>query len=294
MVEYNLRIDFLQDSSRPSRVFSSMGNLIEAFDHFDHAFLTSLGCDASSELLFHDIEKGSLKAVLRWVLKLPDKEALREGNWSKVLGRLIDYGRDYFLDFLEENPEISEVKQLEDVQNGLLKLASTSEAPYLLNAPSPIPLPKILNNIKKIESSTKSLVEEDKVDYESKYRKRKITKTITIREEVEEELLSKIPIQHPTKAILVVKKPDLIGDSQWDLLLAGKVIHAKILDEEWLQRFHSRDIDLKSGDAIEVILEITMLEDYTGKLVGYRHCVNEVRRVIPRDKLRQLELDEQN
>jgi len=222
MEDYNLKIDFLPDSNRPSRVFSSMGDLIDAFESFDHIFLHSLGCDASSELLLHDIEKGSLKAVLRWVLKLPDKEALREGNWSKVLGRLIDDGRDYFLGVLEENPEISDVKQLEDIQQGLLRLATSSEAPYLLNAPTSIPLPRLLSSIKRIETSTRALVEEDEVNYESQYRNRKVTKSIIIREEVEEELLAKIPIQHPTRAILIVKKPDLIGDSQWDLILGGE------------------------------------------------------------------------
>lgn len=292
MEEFELKIDFIPDSPRPSRVFSSMGDLIESFDQMDQSFMLSLGYDISSELLLHDIEKGSLKSILIWALKLPDKEALRDGDWKKVLGRAIDDARDFLLDKLEQKPKIESTVQLEEMQAGLQRIAAKAKGPELVSAPAPIPLPKILGNIKMLESSTRSLSDGDDVMYQSAYRKRKITKSITISEKVEEELLSRVQIQKPTKAILPVKKPDYIGDSQWDLLHAGKVVRAHISHQSWLDAFHRREIKLDPGDALEAILEITMLEDYTGKIVGYKYSISEVLRVIEQQQMRQMELGE--
>jgi hypothetical protein len=292
MEEFELKIDFTPDSPRPSRVFSSMGELIDSFDQMDRSFILSLGYDISSELLLHDVEKGSLISKIIWVLKIPDKEALREGDWKKVIGRAIDDARDYLLQKLEQQPKIETTKQLKDIQAGLQEIASNTDGPELLSAPVPIPLPKLLGNIKALESSTRALSEDDEATYQSAYRRRKITKSIIISEEVEEELLSKIQIQKPTKAILPVKKPDYIGDSQWDLLLGGKVIRAHISHQKWLDSFHQREIKLDPGDALEAILEITMLEDYTGKVVGYKYSISEVIGVIEKQQLRQMELRE--
>ena len=49
---------------------------------------------------------------------------------------------------------------------------------------------------------------------------------------------------------------------------------------------------MNPGDALEAILEITMLEDYTGKIVGYRYSISEVIGVIEQQQLRQMELRE--
>jgi hypothetical protein len=292
MQEFELKIDFTPDSPKPSRVFSSMGDMIESFDQMDQSFIQSLGFNLSSELLLHDIEKGSLKSILRWILETPDKDALRDGDWKKVIGRAADDARDFFLKKLEENPEIKSTDQLKDMQAGLLQIASTAECPQLISAPTPIPLAKLLGNIKKLEASTRALLEGDEASYQSAYRKRKITKSITISEEVEEELLSTTQIQQPTKAILPVKKPDYIGDSQWELLLGGKVVRANIMDQSWLDGFHSREIKLNPGDALEAILEITMIEDYTGKVVGYKYLISKVINVIEQKQLEQAELPE--
>jgi len=289
MEDYAITIDFKPDSRNPSRVFRSMAGLIDSFGRLDREFLGSIDIPLDSDLLLHDIEKGSLKAVLRWILKVPDQGALRDGDWKKVVGRLVDDARGFLLERLGEKPNVDTKGELQDIQNGLSILAADVPA-GLLHIPRQIPLPRVLMLVQSFESSTRTLTDGDSADYSSEYRLETISTRIVINPALEEELLDTIPVQHPTRVQLPVKKPDLIGDSQWDLYMGNRVIRAKILDVAWLGKFHSREIELKPGDSLDAILEITLLQSPEGEVVGYRYHVLKVINVIPQIHFRQLDL----
>ncbi len=287
MADYELKIDFATDSPNPSRVFRSMTGLIESFDRFDRDFLGSLDLYVDSQLVLHDVERGSLKATLRRILNVPDQQALREGDWKKMVGRMIDDGRQFLLRKLEEKPKVTSREHLLEIQTGLVKIVSTAPL-SLIHVPNPIPLARLLATIESFESSVTVLASDDSVTYRSEYTEQRVTKEISVDPAVEEELLEAVPVQLPTRVQLPVKKPDLIGDSQWDLYLGGHVIRAKILDTDWLSKFHNRSIALRPGDALDALLEITLLKTPTGDVVGYRYQVSQVFGVMPRTESEQL------
>lgn len=289
MSEYQLKIDFVPDSGSPSRVFHSMAGLIDSFSRFDRDLVDCIDLPIASQLLLHDIERGSLKAILRWILQTPDREALREGDWKKVLGRVIDDGRTYLLKRLDDQPRIVDKEQLTDIQAGLTEIVSAVPA-GLIHVPRPIPLPRLLTAIQSVESSTRILIEGDSASYRSEYSERRISTRIEIGPSLEDELLETIPIQRPTRIQLPVKKPDLISDSQWDLYMGSHVIRAKILDVEWLTKFHKRVIELKPGDALDALLEITLLQSHDGEIVNYKYQVLQVFGVMPHRPSTQLQL----
>lgn len=294
MADFELTINFIPDSRNASRIFRSMAGLIESFGRFDRDFFDFIDLPFQSEILLHDIQRDSLKAILREILKLPDREALREGDWKKVVGRAIDDARTFVLGRLEDDPVIDERAQLENIQKGLVKIA-TNVSENLVHVPRPIPLPRLLTTIEAFESSTRVLFEGDSASYKSEYSQKTISSKITISPSLRDELFEVIPIQHPTRTRLPVKKPDLIGDSQWDLYMAGRVIRAKILHREWLERFHSRTIEIRPGDMLDADLEITLLQTTSGEVIGYRYQILKVYDVIPRDELKQMEFpDEQS
>lgn len=133
------------------------------------------------------------------------------------------------------------------------------------------------------------LHEGDLASYASEWAQKPIPTNITIAPTLRDELFQVIPIQHPTRMRLPVKKPDLIGDSQWDLYMGGRVVRAKILHREWLEKFHSRTVELRPGDMLDADFEITLLQTTAGEVVGYRYQVLKVYGVIPRDDLTQME-----
>lgn len=62
--------------------------------------------------------------------------------------------------------------------------------------------------------------------------------------------------QQPIETILFLKSPDLLGDSQWKFVY-NKVISAKILDRNFLNKVHSGEIKtLYAGVKLPCLLQI--------------------------------------
>jgi len=291
MEHYEIKIDFQKDTTQPARIFHSMAGIIDSFGRFDHELLDSVDLPLSETTLLHDIDIGSLRAILRWILNAPDSEALRDGDWKKLVGRMIDDGRQFLLRSLEQQPQVTDKRQLKELQDGFQEISLVAHTNLFPHA-APIPLHRILATIQSFESSTRILQSSDSAIYISEQRYQLISKDIFVSPELEEELLEVIPVSQPTRIILPVKKPDLIGNSQWDLYLQGKVIRAKILDTAWLGDFHDRSVELKSGDALDAILEVTLLKTAEDEFVGYRYQVLKVFEVKKRVRYIQPDLPE--
>ena len=85
-----------------------------------------------------------------------------------------------------------------------------------------------------------------------------------------------------TRETLIIKKPDMMGLSAWDLHRDGKTIKAKINDEAWLESIKHREHLFGYGDAIEVDLETDVLLDEIQRPIpnSERYTVNNVIRAV--------------
>ncbi len=72
---------------------------------------------------------------------------------------------------------------------------------------------------------------------------------------VDENPIVKTIKQKPTSVDLLVKNPDLLGDSKWQFIY-NKNIEAKIEDELFLEKVRNRQIVILAGDKINCELEI--------------------------------------
>ena len=61
--------------------------------------------------------------------------------------------------------------------------------------------------------------------------------------------------QKPIMVDLLVKKPDLLGDSKWQFIY-NKNIEAKIEDEDFLEKVRTRQITILAGDKINCEMEV--------------------------------------
>ena len=74
---------------------------------------------------------------------------------------------------------------------------------------------------------------------------------------------------------LKVRKPDLIGDSQWHFILNGKTIKAEVIDKEFINDVRSNVISFNSDSTLRVKLEVKytdteVLEYRVLKVINYR------------------------
>ena len=99
--DYCIRIDFERGSERPARVFNAMAGLIDVFQAIDADLAKSVSARIEPVLVLQEVEAGSIKTWLSSVIKSVDDEALKEGDWKKVVGTYLLKGKMQILKFLE-------------------------------------------------------------------------------------------------------------------------------------------------------------------------------------------------
>lgn len=90
---------------------------------------------------------------------------------------------------------------------------------------------------------------------------------------------------------LKVKSLDLLSDrANWKLMRMGKQIEVRILDKEWLEKYHCRQIPIQPNDYLKIELKITYFTNsITQKPIVHYDAVT-VYEVIPPE---QIETDSQ-
>src|SRR5690606_39765163 len=98
----------------PSLVFHSMGELIDAFSQLDQVLAGIVAEGSRAEIVLDEVTGGSIRSKLRSVIAdIPD-DALKDGEWKKVLGHFLVRGKHVLLEWLKENPEITQLEQVRD------------------------------------------------------------------------------------------------------------------------------------------------------------------------------------
>lgn len=273
--DFCLQIDFERNSKDPARVFRSMSDLIESFHQVDIDLASSIDIKIKPELILQDIQTGSLKSFLRNHLEAIDDSDLKELNWKKIVGGYLHEAKYSLMEFLRDKDEITERQQIEGLRNELLQLA---EATDVKRFPSytPIPLPKIIDDIKRITSPITILSAKDNVLYITDEGIIPFNKKFNIDPEKVEDLITKETITNQSEMILKVKKPDYLGESMWDFKHDKSGISAKIQDTKWLQKFQSRETDIRPGDSIRAVVEIEVKYGFTGEVVATHYRILEV------------------
>ena len=104
------------------------------------------------------------------------------------------------------------------------------------------------------------------------------------------DLITKEKLSSTQEMILKVKKPDYLGESMWELRFERKVITAKILDDDWLTSFQSREIDVRPGDSLRATVEVIVKYDYNMEVIGTDYLLHSVKEVIKDEPDTQLEI----
>ncbi len=258
-----LKIDYEKDSPRPSRVFRAMSELIEGFQALDNDLIQAFPIRVEGELLLEDIQVGSLKTKIKNVLKGIDDEAIKNLEWKKVVGGFLLQGKHAVVQWIEKRERIESRQALEDLSRKVLQLA---EGTKVLHLPvyTPPPLPLLIKDIALISGAVNQLGAKDIATYEAAGTTSEFNKQFHVDAEFAEELLTDETITNKSEVLLRVKKPDYLGDSMWEFVHTGHIIRAKIEDHDWVVAFQFQKVEVRPGDALRVILEITTLHGADG------------------------------
>lgn len=276
VADFCIEIDFKKDSEAPSRVFRAMSDLIEAFHAFDKDLVQSIDPKIEPVLLLEDIETGSIKAWLKYLLlEVVDDEALRKLDWKPAIGKYLVKAKYLVVNFLEYKTEITDRSQVEALEKEFFDLAKETDIKYL-PAYTPVPRLKILQNIERLTKATSELSQGDRVIYRTRESSSTLNLTFKYVPESIEEILTKEVYDQELKMILKVKKPDYLGESKWEFRHENKTIPAKILDTHWLIRFQNREIDIRPGDSIRARVQLITKYGHDLNVISVHHNILKV------------------
>jgi len=279
--DFCVTIDFKKGQGNPRRVFDAASMLIAGFEQIDDLAADTIDSRIEPLLVLEDIEIGSIKIWMKNVLKAIDDQALKELDWKPALGKyLVDakYAAMTWLDSGEDdNPPA--IGKLSDE---LHKIARETDLRHLPDYP-PVHEGRLLTALDRLQDAKKQLIRGDKMIIETDGRKYEVdltrtwSPTASITPDAARETHSE------GEMILTVRKPDMIGDTQWQFRHGKNNVSAPIIDQEWLEEYHAGNIDLRPGDALRSTVRFSYEYDGKGKLTGQHIEVEKVLEVIKSD-----------
>jgi hypothetical protein len=288
--DFCIEIDFERRSENPSRVFRAMTEIIEAFQALDNDLVKSIHPEIAPVAIIEDVEASSLKAWLAYALRSADDDALKNLDWKKAVGSFLVKAKYVVLNFVEGRTEIKSRDEVAALQGKLLDLARATDVTQIPTY-TPVAPQELLPDLVRIHDAVSYLGDKDKMVYIAPQDGEvSINPSFNIVPETLEELLTREAIVSTAEMILMVKKPDYLGQSQWDFRHGTHPVAAKILDASWLADFQSRKVDVRPGDSLRANVETVVRYGYDNEVVGVQHNITNVKAVLPGNPEQQYTL----
>lgn len=247
--------------------------------------------DANIEpiMLLEDVEAGSLKIWLRNVLKATDDQALKEVDWKPQVGRYLVRAKYLVLDFVNQRIEVSDANRLAQLRQDLVKLAEETDVRHLPGY-APASASDLITSVTDFSTAKSRLLKRDSIRLISDEREESFNMEIEWTPEDMKGLFVKETIKHPPmNMILLIKKPDYIGSSQWEFRHGRARVLARVGHVEWLKRFQNQQIDVRPGDALRCMVEQEIQYGYDNEVIGEIFTITGVSEVLE-NRAQQLDL----
>jgi hypothetical protein len=278
-------IDFKRGEGPASRVFAATHDFIRACERLDRQLLASIDSNIETVMVLEDIEAGSLKTWLRNVLHATDDQALKEVDWRPQVGKYLLRAKYLILRWVDDDLAPSDLPAL---GRDLQRLASESDVRHLPDY-SPVRPDALIGAMTDFQRVKAHLVYGDKASVISEDDTHNMN--LTIRwdvEDIEALAIRETQVMAVPSMVFIVRKPDYLGTSKWDLRHGKKPISAKIEDEKWLLNFQSRDVDVRPGDALRCQTRIEMAYGHDNELISEHYYIEKVQSVVENQYQRSL------
>ncbi len=279
--DFAIYIDFKKDVGNPQRIFQASAALIAAFEKLDKVLCNTVDSKITPLMMLEEIETGSLKIWLKNKLESVDDNALKELNWKTVVGKYLVKAKYVMIDFLNKDIKQGDTDSLLSLSRQLQKIAEETNVRHLPDYKMP-DIRELVESMQDISVAKNYLDKQDKLQYlQDSEEPLQFDLTIEWTPEKFEEFLTKEKIEYPEVPMnLVIKKPDYLGVSMWELRHGKTKILAKIEDEKWLLRFQQRKIDVRPGDALRCRVKQELYYGFDNELIAQKHVITKVEDVL--------------
>lgn len=278
IADYELFIEFEKGIGNPQRIYKAMSRVLEVLSDLDATLVKLLDSRFKTDIVLVDVQTGSLRSIIRVFLESIPEEGLKEGNIPKIIGTYLNNARLAALKALQGKPAFDSQQELVDLKNKIDTLCrQTGLDP--MNAYGTLHRGMIADYLDDITKSVSSLGPNDIMEYRSaegnaRFNPRfNATNLSNLASEGEQTTRQTVRLR--------IKKADLLGESRWEFrMYERKTIEAKIQDHAWLRRFHNGEIQIKSGDLLEVELETSYLHGPNYQTTQVHYTIVQVVNII--------------
>lgn len=277
--EFEVKLEFDKNTENPSRLFRSFADIIDNIKNLDTVLAKTINTSVTTKLYLNDIEKGSLIGKLWNELIISDDEKLDDVSQENKISTFIDKSRSKTLEFIQDGK--NSVNELEQLSTDIENIAKDEKLDSTFNYAKPdiLELAKTINEItettEKLTDNEKLIIKNSSNNFEELDNK---CNKIDI-EEVEKALTHE-EINSETLVFYKIKRPDFLGDSQWEFKHGVKNIKVKILDEDWLEDFKNGKEIVVPGDSLKVKIKQNFKYNRNGYLISEKTEIIEVMAII--------------
>ncbi|MCG6191398.1 hypothetical protein [Maribellus maritimus] len=277
--KFEIRLDFKRDTENPSRLFRSFAEMIEGINNLDYLIAESVNTKVKSKIFLDDIEKGSLIGRFWNALVISEDGQIDNSPNEDKIEEYIEESRAETLKFIAEKK--SSVQDLEHLKGNLSKIAEDKNLKDTFNYAEPDIL-KLAKSVNTINDSTENLNANESFELKSANTEVKEIKSGAPKIDIDavEEALTENEIINESELFYLIKKPDFLGDSAWGFKHGKKSVTVKILDQDWLDEFHSGKVIVVPGDSLQVLVRQTSNYNRNGYLISEKFEVIEVKNII--------------
>ena len=272
--DFAFYIDYDASSGSASRVFKATHDFIVACEKLDQGLVGSIDSNIETILMIEDVEASSLKTFFKNVLKSTDDQALKDMDWKPAVGKYLVRAKYMVLQWIDDDDA---PKSLPDLKENIRKLAEETDVRHLPDY-APVATETLVNAISNFDAVKGNLLPSDKMSLSSDEGTREFNVSLRVNIEDIESLAVRETIDNPeTIMLLAVKKPDFLGDSQWEFKHGKKLIKARVADETWISDFRLRKFDVRPGDALRCVVVVSYDYGFEGELLRERYVVVSVK-----------------
>jgi hypothetical protein len=256
-----------------------MTSLIESFQEIDGFLAGSIATGLKPSTLLEDIESGSIRVWLRNILESIDDDSLKSGEWKKIIGAYLVKAKRLMINWTDQRTTVTTEAEIGELRQELLDAAARTD---VLRIPTYLPIPsnEVVRSIQLIADALKPLNENDSVSYLSSEPIIEFNTSFEVVPDALTDLLVREVISSEVPMILVIKRPDFLGDSKWEFRHDRRVFEARILDPEWLTEFRNGVEVIHPSDALRTVVRSTVRYGFDGEVVDSQHEIIKVSGVI--------------
>jgi hypothetical protein len=273
---FEIKLEFDKNTENPSRLFSSFAEMIDSVNNLDIVIAKTVNTSISSKLVLDDVEKGSIIAKLWNELVISEDGKIENLETQENIKEYIEESRKATINFISNNK--SSVQDLENLNAEIIEIANKNKISETFNFAEPN-LIELAKSINSINDATNDLNENEgfiltNLDDNPTEIIRNGSPKIDL--ELVEKSLTKEELVNIYETFYKIKKPDFLGDSQWEFKHGNKNIKVKILHQEWLDKFHKGDEIVLPGDSLRVKIKQTNKYNINGYLISEKIEIVEI------------------